>query len=140
MGIYIMSDIFVKSKKNEVLSDFMDTDTVESVSLPKWLSVVDIPDNNMKGGANSEKNTDYDLESTSELESKLRQIFKDAETTEQVGGKKRTKKVDVTEDGKKKKSSKKKSSKKKSSKKKSSKKKKSKKKSSKKKKKKKKKS
>ena len=127
-----MSDIFVKSKKNDALSDFIDTDTVSSLSLPKWLSVVDIPDK--VGGA---QNSDMENTATSELESKLRQIFKDAETNEQVGGKKRkSKKVDVTEDGKKvskkKKASKKKVSKKKASKKKASKKKASKKKASKK--------
>ena len=79
-----MSDIFVKSKKNDALSDFIDTDTVSSLSLPKWLSVVDIPDKTGGSKISEAENT-----ATSELESKLRQIFKDAETNEQVGGKKK---------------------------------------------------
>merc|ERR1712146_638321 len=107
MGIYKMSDIFLKNKKKAGnVSEFLDTESVTWASLPQWLSVVDVP---QKGGDQKDASSDT---STTELENKLRKIFNEAE---QIGGKKKrkSKKVSVTEDGKKKKkASKKKSSKK----------------------------
>merc|ERR1712147_123858 len=103
-------------KKAGNVSEFLDTESVSTASLPQWLSVVDVP---QKGGEQKDVSSDT---STTELENKLRKIFNEAE---QTGGKKKrkSKKVSVTEDGKKKKkASKKKASKKKASKKKSSKK------------------
>merc|ERR1712046_103598 len=116
MGIYKMSDIFLKNKKKAGnVSEFLDTDSVTTASLPQWLSVVDVP---QKGGEQKDVSSDT---STTELENKLRIIFNEAE---QTGGKKKrkSKKVSVTEDGKKKKKASKKKSSKKASKKKSSKK------------------
>merc|ERR1712146_860310 len=115
MGIYKMSDIFLKNKKKAGnVSEFLDTESVTTASLPQWLSVV-VP---QKGGDQKDASSDT---STTELENKLRKIFDEAE---QTGGKKKrkSKKVSVTEDGKKKKKASKKKSSKKSSKKKSSKK------------------
>merc|ERR1712093_624768 len=111
---YKMSDIFLKNKKkNGNVSDFLDTESVSTASLPQWLSVVDVP---QKGGKLSDLQEVSSATSTTELESKLRQIFNEAEAAEQAGGKRRkrkaSKKVDVTEDGKKKKGSKRKGSKK----------------------------
>merc|ERR1712146_654108 len=97
MGIYKMSDIFLKNKKKAGnVSEFLDTESVTTASLPQWLSVVDVP---QKGGDQKDASSDT---STTELENKLRKIFNEAE---QTGGKKRrkSKKVSVTEDGKKKK-------------------------------------
>merc|ERR1712146_513399 len=114
---YKMSDIFLKNKKKAGnVSEFLDTESVTTASLPQWLSVVDVP---RKGGDQKDASSDT---STTELENKLRKIFNEAE---QTGGKKKrkSKKVSVTEDGKKKKKASKKKSSKKSSKKKSSKKK-----------------
>ena len=40
-----MSDIFLKNKKKHSgnVSEFLDTETISSASLPQWLSVVDVP-------------------------------------------------------------------------------------------------
>ena len=77
-----MSDIFLKNKnKAGNVSEFLDTETVSSMSLPQWLSVVDVP---QKGGEQELINDT----ATSELENKLRKIFNDAE---QSGGKKKKK-------------------------------------------------
>ena len=47
-----MSDIFLKNKKKGGnVSEFLDTETVTSASLPQWLSVVDVP---QKGGDSKE--------------------------------------------------------------------------------------
>merc|ERR1711901_13565 len=97
MGIYKMSDIFLKNKKKAGnVSEFLDTESVTTASLPQWLSVVDVP---QKGGDQKDASSDT---STTELENKLRKIFNEAE---QTGGKKKrkSKKVSVTEDGKRKK-------------------------------------
>ena len=72
-----MSDIFIKNnKKNGNVSDFLDTESVSTASLPQWLSVVDVP---QKGGKLSELQEVSSATSTTELESKLRQIFNEAE-------------------------------------------------------------
>ena len=94
-----MSDIFLKNKKKTGnVSEFLDTESVTTASLPQWLSVVDVP---QKGGE-QENSTDT---STTELESKLRKIFNEAEQSGGAKKKRKSKKVDVTEDGKKKKKS-----------------------------------
>ena len=93
-----MSDIFLKNKnKTGNVSEFLDTETISSISLPQWLSVVDVP---QKGGQESNLAEDT---STSELESKLRKIFNEAEQSGGKKGKKKSKKVEVTDDGVKKK-------------------------------------
>ena len=111
-----MSDIFIKNKKkNGNVSDFLDTESVSTASLPQWLSVVDVP---QKGGKLSDLQEVSSATSTTELEAQLRQIFNEAEA--QSGGKRKkkgSKKVDVTEDGKKKGSKKSKKASKKTSKK-----------------------
>merc|ERR1711907_832522 len=112
MGIYKMSDIFLKNKKKAGnVSEFLDTESVTTASLPQWLSVVDVP---QKGGEQKDVSSDT---STTELENKLRKIFNEAE---QTGGKRKRKKkkknfFKLKREKKKKKSSKKKASKKKSS-------------------------
>ena len=79
-----MSDIFLKNKKKHGgnVSEFLDTESISTASLPQWLSVVDVP---QKGGEQKEQVNDT---ATSELENKLRKIFNDAE---QSGGKRRKK-------------------------------------------------
>ena len=66
-----MSDIFLKNKKNNKnISDFLQTDTVSTLNLPEWISLVDIPNKN-------EKSIDSEFDtSTADLEMKLKNIFK----------------------------------------------------------------
>merc|ERR1712227_1038072 len=98
---YKMSDIFLKNKKKAGnVSEFLDTESVTTASLPQWLSVVDVP---QKGGDQKDASSDT---STTELENKLRKTFNEAE---QTGGKKKKK---ASKKKSSKKSSKKKSSKK----------------------------
>ena len=81
-----MSDIFLKkTNKNSNVSDFLDTENVSNTSLPQWLSVVDIP---KKGGNSTSVSEVESATSTTELESKLREIFKEAD--QDGGGKKKT--------------------------------------------------
>jgi hypothetical protein len=95
-----MSNIFLKNKKvNGNVSEFLDTETVSTASLPQWLSVVDVP---QKGGNDHEASPSSTT--TAALEDKLREIFAtptQAQAPTQAGGKrmKKSKKVDVTEDG-----------------------------------------
>jgi len=99
-----MSNIFLKNKKvNGNVSEFLDTESVSTASLPQWLSVVDVP---QKGGNDHEASPSSTT--TAALEDKLREIFA-TPTQAQAGGKrmKKSKKVDVTEDGAAKKPSKK---------------------------------
>merc|ERR1712065_53254 len=107
MGIYIMSDIFLKNKNDTKLSDFLDTEAASTSSLPQWLSVVD----KQEGGNNELVSSPGN---STELELQLKEEF---QKLGQEGGKRRRRKVDVTEDKPKKRRSSKKSSKKKSSKK-----------------------
>ena len=69
-----MSDIFLKNKKNNKnISDFLQTDTVSTLNLPEWISLVDIPNKN-------EKSIDSEFDtSTADLEMKLKNIFKNSQ-------------------------------------------------------------
>ena len=69
-----MSDIFLKNKKNNKnISDFLETETVSSLNLPEWISLVDIPNKN-------EKSIDSEFDtSTADLEMKLKNIFKNSQ-------------------------------------------------------------
>ena len=69
-----MSDIFLKNKKNNKnISDFLQTETVSSLNLPEWISLVDIPNKN-------EKSIDSEFDtSTADLEMKLKNIFKNSQ-------------------------------------------------------------
>ena len=67
-----MSDIFLKNKKNNKnISDFLQTDTVSTLNLPEWVSLVDIP--------NKEEKSIESETSTADLEMKLRNIFKNTQ-------------------------------------------------------------
>merc|ERR1712065_65879 len=92
---YIMSDIFLKNKNDSKLSDFLDTEAASTSSLPQWLSIVD----KQEGG-----NIDSASSNISEIENQLKQEF---QKLAQEGGKRRkSKKVDVTEENKPKKAKK----------------------------------
>ena len=67
-----MSDIFLKNKKNNKnISDFLQTETVSTLNLPEWVSLVDIP--------NKDEKTIESETSTADLEMKLRNIFKNTQ-------------------------------------------------------------
>merc|ERR1712146_805923 len=65
--------IFLKNKKNNKnISEFLETETISTLNLPEWVSLVDIPNKN-------EKTIDSEIiseTSTADLEMKLRNIFK----------------------------------------------------------------
>merc|ERR1712227_623060 len=65
--------IFLKNKKNNKnISEFLETETISTLNLPEWVSLVDIPNKN-------EKSIDSEIiseTSTADLEMKLRNIFK----------------------------------------------------------------